>query len=48
MDAEDHQLIVSNAERFGLKNIVAVLGRAPDAWTELPDPEAIFVGGSGR
>lgn len=48
MDAEDHQLIVSNAERFGLKNIVAVLGRAPDAWVELPDPEAIFVGGSGR
>jgi precorrin-6B C5,15-methyltransferase / cobalt-precorrin-6B C5,C15-methyltransferase len=48
MDAEDHQLIVSNAERFGLKNIVAVLGRAPDAWVDLPDPEAIFVGGSGR
>ncbi len=48
MDAEDHQLIVSNAERFGLKNIVAVLGRAPDAWADLPDPEAVFVGGSGR
>jgi precorrin-6Y C5,15-methyltransferase (decarboxylating) len=48
MDAEDHQLIVSNAERFGIKNIVAVLGRAPDAWTDLPDPDAIFVGGSGR
>ncbi|MEX2138057.1 MAG: precorrin-6y C5,15-methyltransferase (decarboxylating) subunit CbiE [Pirellulales bacterium] len=48
MDADDHQLILSNAERFGLKNIVAVLGRAPDAWAELPDPEAIFVGGSGR
>ena len=48
MDAEDHQLIVSNAERFGLKNIVAVLGRAPDAWSGLPDPEAVFVGGSGR
>jgi precorrin-6Y C5,15-methyltransferase (decarboxylating) len=48
MDAEDHQLIVANAERFGLTNIVAVLGRAPDAWAELPDPEAVFVGGSGR
>jgi precorrin-6Y C5,15-methyltransferase (decarboxylating) len=48
MDAEDHQLIVSNAERFGLKNIVAVLGRAPDAWADLPDPDAVFVGGSGR
>ena len=48
MDAEDHQLIVSNAERFGLANIVAVLGRAPDAWVDLPDPDAVFVGGSGR
>jgi precorrin-6Y C5,15-methyltransferase (decarboxylating) len=48
MDAEDHQLIVTNAERFGIKNIVAVLGRAPDAWTDLPDPDAVFVGGSGR
>jgi precorrin-6Y C5,15-methyltransferase (decarboxylating) len=48
MDAEDHQLIVTNAERFGLKNIVAVLGRAPEAWAALPDPEAVFVGGSGR
>ena len=48
MDAEDHQLIVSNAERFGLANIVAVLGRAPDAWVGLPDPDAVFVGGSGR
>jgi precorrin-6B C5,15-methyltransferase / cobalt-precorrin-6B C5,C15-methyltransferase len=48
MDAEDHQLIVTNAERFALENIVAVLGRAPDAWADLPDPDAIFVGGSGR
>jgi precorrin-6Y C5,15-methyltransferase (decarboxylating) len=48
MDVEDHQLIVSNAERFGIKNITAVLGRAPDAWADLPDPDAVFVGGSGR
>jgi precorrin-6B C5,15-methyltransferase / cobalt-precorrin-6B C5,C15-methyltransferase len=25
-----------------------VLGRAPDAWKDLPDPDSIFVGGSGR
>ena len=48
MDAEDHQLIRSNAEKFGVANLVAVLGRAPDAWTALPDPDAIFVGGVGR
>lgn len=48
MDPEDHQLITANAERFGVSNLVAVLGRAPDAWSELPDPDCIFVGGSGR
>lgn len=48
MDAEDHQLITANAERFAVANLVAVLGRAPDAWKDLPDPDSIFVGGSGR
>ncbi len=48
VDPADHELIVTNAERFELKNIVAVLGHAPDAWEKLPDPDAIFVGGSGR
>ena len=37
-----------NAERFGVSNLVAVLGRAPDAWNDLPAPDSIFVGGSGR
>ena len=31
-----------------MTNLVPVLGRAPEAWTDLPDPDAIFVGGSGR
>ncbi len=48
MEVADHELIVTNAKRFALKNIVAVLGRAPDAWMDLPDPDAVFVGGSGR
>ena len=48
MDPEDHQLISANAARFGVKNLTPVLGRAPDAWADLPDPEAVFVGGSGR
>lgn len=48
MDAEDHQLITTNAQRFGVTNLVAVLGRAPDAWQGLPDPDCVFVGGSGR
>jgi precorrin-6Y C5,15-methyltransferase (decarboxylating) len=48
MDAEDYQLIIANAERFGIANLTGVLGRAPEAWKDLPDPDAIFVGGSGR
>jgi precorrin-6Y C5,15-methyltransferase (decarboxylating) len=48
MDPEDHQLILSNAQRFGVANLVPILGKAPEAWVNLPDPDAIFVGGTGR
>lgn len=48
MAAEDHGLISANAERFGVGNLVPVLGQAPDAWSKLPDPDAIFIGGTGR
>jgi len=48
MDPDDHQLILENAGRFAVKNLVAVLGRAPEAWRELPAPDAVFIGGSGR
>ena len=48
MDAEDHGLIRQNAERFGVANVNAVLGRAPEAFDELPDPDCVFVAGGGR
>lgn len=48
MDPEDHQLISANADRFGVTNLVPLLGKAPEGWTQLPDPDAIFVGGTGR
>jgi precorrin-6Y C5,15-methyltransferase (decarboxylating) len=48
MDPEDHQLIGANAERFGVSNLLRVLGQAPGAWTDLPAPDAVFVGGTGR
>ncbi|MFM7033943.1 MAG: precorrin-6y C5,15-methyltransferase (decarboxylating) subunit CbiE [Planctomycetia bacterium] len=48
MDPDDHQLIQENARRFGVTNLRAVLGNAPEAWAGLPDPDAIYVGGSGR
>lgn len=48
MDPQDHGLILANAERFGVRNLVPVLGQAPEAWEKLPLPDAIFFGGSGR
>lgn len=48
MDPEDYHLISANAERFGVSNLVPILGKAPEAWTNLPDPDAVFVGGTGR
>ena len=48
MDPEDYSMIMANAERFGVKNVVPVLGEAPEAWNDLPDPDAVFVGGAGR
>ncbi len=27
---------------------MAILGRAPDAWQDLPDPDAVFIGGTGK
>ncbi len=47
-DAEDVGLIHQNAERFGVSNVTPVLGQAPEAWGELPNPDAVFIEGSGR
>ncbi len=48
MDPHDYQLLVENARHFGATNVIPVLGQAPGAWSELPVPDAIFVGGTGR
>ena len=48
LDAEDYGLMLENAKHFGVENLVGVLGQAPKAWEKLPDPHAIFVGGTGR
>jgi precorrin-6B C5,15-methyltransferase / cobalt-precorrin-6B C5,C15-methyltransferase len=48
MDPEDINLIKANAERFRVRNLTPVQGRAPEAWRDLPKPDCIFVGGSGR
>lgn len=48
MEAEDYQLIAENAQRFGVTNLTAILGQAPEAWADLPDPDSVFIGGTGR
>jgi precorrin-6Y C5,15-methyltransferase (decarboxylating) len=46
-DSADYHLIVANAETFGVRNVQAVFGTAPAVFQELPDPDAIFIGGNG-
>ena len=48
MDVDDFGLINQNAERFGVNNVFAIHGAAPSAWDDLPDPDAVFIGGTGR
>lgn len=47
-DAADYHLILANAETFGVRNLHAVHGIAPEVFADLPAPDAIFVGGSGH
>ncbi len=44
----DVALIQANAEAFGVPNVRPVAGRAPDVLDGLPEPDAVFVGGTGR
>ena len=44
----DIALIQANAEAFGVPNVRTVLGRAPEVLAGLPEPDAVFVGGTGR
>jgi precorrin-6Y C5,15-methyltransferase (decarboxylating) len=44
----DIALVQANAEVFGVPNVRPVAGRAPEVLATLPDPDAIFVGGTGR
>ncbi len=48
MDPEDYNLLVENAKQFGVANLQPILGRAPEAWNDLPAPDAVFIGGTGR
>jgi precorrin-6Y C5,15-methyltransferase (decarboxylating) len=48
MDAEDYVMMIENAKLFSVPSLVPVHGQAPEAFKNLPTPDAVFVGGSGR
>lgn len=47
-DVADYNLLVANAQTFGVRNLKAIQGSAPAVFTGLPAPDAIFVGGTGK
>lgn len=47
-DPADLALLLANCERFGVSNVRTVPARAPECLDQLPDPDAVFVGGTGR
>lgn len=48
MEAADYNLLIENTQRFNVSNVLPVLGEAPRAWLDLPEPDAVFLGGTGR
>jgi precorrin-6Y C5,15-methyltransferase (decarboxylating) len=44
---EQQACVVENVRRFGVANARLVEGEAPETLSSLPDPDAVFVGGSG-
>ncbi len=41
------QFIRENLQKFNTRNVVLIEGGAPDCLDELPDPDCVFIGGSG-
>jgi precorrin-6Y C5,15-methyltransferase (decarboxylating) len=44
----DLALLQANCEAFGVPNVRPIAGRAPEALAGLPQPDCVFVGGTGR
>jgi precorrin-6Y C5,15-methyltransferase (decarboxylating) len=47
-DVADYHLMVANAQTFGLRNLSAIHGTAPEVFGGLPAPDAVFIGGTGH
>ncbi|MBT9148672.1 MAG: precorrin-6y C5,15-methyltransferase (decarboxylating) subunit CbiE [Dehalococcoidia bacterium] len=46
-NTEDVAIIRKNLQRFGASNVEVIQTLAPDGLGDLPDPTAVFIGGSG-
>lgn len=46
-DEEAYRNLQENVRTFGALGVHPVAGTAPDVFAQLPDPDAVFVGGSG-
>jgi precorrin-6Y C5,15-methyltransferase (decarboxylating) len=46
-DDEEFRRLEANVARFGAGRVRAVRAEAPEGFADLPDPNAVFVGGSG-
>ena len=46
-DEDSIGLLQRNVEQFNCHNVQVVVGEAPLALSELPDPDSVFIGGSG-
>jgi precorrin-6Y C5,15-methyltransferase (decarboxylating) len=44
-DANNADLLRNNVARYGEGRVSVVIGTAPDALRDLPDPDAVFIGG---
>jgi precorrin-6Y C5,15-methyltransferase (decarboxylating) len=46
-DDEAYRNLEGNIRGFGARGVHPIAGIAPDVFAQLPDPDAVFVGGSG-
>ena len=46
-NAEDAEIVRTNVEKFRVPHVTVIHARAPESLDRLPDPDAVFVGGSG-
>lgn len=47
-DVESAGLLENNVARYSDGRVTVVIGAAPDALRELPDPDSVFIGGGGN